>query len=59
MRQERSESGEDSPFEAEPESQLLREARGWAGSARDAQSRIDVSRAAELLQTQRRNGPGQ
>lgn len=46
-------------FEAESESSLLHEARGWAGSAREARARIEVDRAAELLQTQRRNGPGQ
>jgi hypothetical protein len=53
------ESTPDTPFEAEPESSLLHEARGWAGSARDARARMEVDRAAEVLQTQRRNGPGQ
>ena len=49
----------DTPLDAEPESPLLREARGWAGSAREAQSRMQMDRAAELLELQRRNGPGQ
>ena len=46
-------------FDAEPESSLLQEARGWSGSARAAHARIDSDQNADLLATQRRNGPGQ
>jgi hypothetical protein len=52
-------SAADTPHEGEPESPLLREARGWAGAAREAQARIRTDRAAEFLETHRRNGPGQ
>ena len=45
--------------EAEPESSLLQEARGWSGSAREAHARIETDQNAELLATRRRNGPGQ
>ncbi len=43
----------------QPESSLLQEALGWAGSAREAHARIENDQAAELLATRRRNGPGQ
>lgn len=49
----------ESPLEPEGGSSLLREARGWAGSARDALARMDTDQAMHLLQTRRRNGPGQ
>ncbi len=47
------------PSSVEPESSLLQEALGWAGSAREAHARIENDQAAELLATRRRNGPGQ
>ena len=46
-------------FDAEPDSSLLQEARGWSGSARAAHARIDSDQNADLLATRRRNGPGQ
>ena len=48
-----------SSVEPEPESSLLQEALGWAGSAREAHARIENEQTADLLATRRRNGPGQ
>ncbi len=55
----RTEAMDPSSIEPEPESPLLREARGWSGSAREAHARIQSDRTADLLATRRRNGPGQ
>ena len=55
----RTEAQGPSSVEAEPESSLLQEARGWSGSAREAHARIQSDRTADLLATRRRNGPGQ
>ena len=46
-------------LDAETESSLLQEARGWSGSARAAHARIDSDQNVDLLETRRRNGPGQ
>lgn len=48
-----------SSVEPEPESSLLREARGWSGSAREAHARISSDQTEDVLATRRRNGPGQ
>ena len=48
-----------SSVDAEPESSLLQEARGWSGSAREAHARIESDQNVDLLATRRRNGPGQ
>ncbi len=55
----RTEAEGPSSVEPESESSLLREARGWSGSAREAQARIEDEQTAEILATRRRNGPGQ
>ncbi len=55
----RTEAQAPSSVEAEPESSLLQEARGWSGSAREAHARIESDQTVELLATRRRNGPGQ
>ena len=55
----RTDAVDPSSIEPEPESSLLQEALGWAGSAREAHARIENDQAADLLATRRRNGPGQ
>lgn len=40
-------------------SSVLESARGWAGSAREAVERLEAEDARALLETARRNGPGQ
>ena len=55
----RTEAQGPSSVEPEPESSLLREARGWSGSAREAHARIESDQNLEILATRRRNGPGQ
>ena len=55
----RTEAEGPSSVEPEPESSLLQEARGWSGSAREANARIESDQNLEILATRRRNGPGQ
>ena len=55
----RTEATDPNSVEAEPESSLLEEARGWSGIAQEAHARINSDRNADLLNSRRRNGPGQ
>jgi hypothetical protein len=47
------------PVGPEQESPLLREARGWSGSAREAHGRVHNDQVVDFLSKRRRNGPGQ